>query len=285
MKASIIIINYNDKLRVGRAIESAIRQTWKETEVIIVDDGSDAETREVYNQYKNKIKLIQLERTDSRARTPSRARNAGLAASDGEYICFLDSDNYYAANFLESLIKYEADVSFCDWEIVGMENYQCILNNVWDFRKPILENYIKHQHLDHQCLLIKRDYLGTEKYDERLPRSQDCDLIVRLILKGGKFQHIPEKLFTFEKHETDQNKQLASVYGKTLWTLKNNLNLCWLSQGWLNTPQNVLSYNQAINDFTHSEIWENDYNSSDFKKVVEEHQKNLYNELKEKVIA
>ncbi len=281
---SMIIINYNDRVRIGRAIESCIRQTWQEKEIIVVDDGSDQETREVYKTYGDKIKLIQLERTDVTARTPSRARNAGIDEASGEYICFLDSDNYYSSTFVEDLIKYESDLAFCNWQIIGLENYACIVENVWNFNKPVLENYLRNQHLDHQCLLIKTEYLQKcGYYDERLPRSQDCDLIVRLILGKGAWQHVPKMGFFFEKHEADQGKRLASIYGKTLWTMKNNINISWM-QSMLNNPDVLLSHVRAINDFSTMELWAEDYARSDFNKINESHKERLSLELKEKVL-
>jgi len=278
---SIIIINYNDKIRIQRAIESAINQTWQDKEVIVVDDGSDFETREIYKNYD--IKLIQLERDDYSKRTPSRARNEGIKVAKGERICFLDSDNYYEKTFIEDLIKYDKDVVFCNWEITGLQNYKVNIEKVWNFKLPTLQNYLMYQHLDHQCLLIKKEYLDKVGfYDERLPRSQDCDMIVRLILAGGEFIHVPKKLFVFEKHESDQMKTIASIYGKTLWTLKNNINIQWLL-GLLNDPLLILSFHRAINHFCSSKEWQEDYKKSEFKKLLQSHREILLTELKEKV--
>jgi glycosyltransferase involved in cell wall biosynthesis len=251
--------------------------------VIIVDDGSDNETRALYEAYPQ-AKLVQLERADDKARTPSNARNRGAKEATGDFICFLDSDNYYESKFISSLIKQDVDVAFCDWEIAGLDTQRIEINRIWDFKKPMLENYLKFQHLDHQCLLMRKSYYDQAgEYDTRLPRSQDCDMIVRLILQGGVFKHMPIKLFTFEKHESDQAKTVASVYGKTLWTLKNNINICWLAQGWLNTPHNILSFHKAITDFRQSDLWAAEYDKSEFKKIVEIHGTMLYNENREKV--
>jgi glycosyltransferase involved in cell wall biosynthesis len=281
-KATIIVINYNDKERVQRAIRSATNQTWKNTEVIVVDDGSNKETREVYEGMEGFF-LLQLERDDVARRTPSRARNAGIRAATGDYVCFLDSDNYYANDFIESLIKFEADVRFCNWEIVGKQNYKCDIEKVWQPNQPILQNYLQFQHVDHQCMLIKRSKLDEVGfYDERLPRSQDCDLIVRLILSQATFQHVPQRLFTFEKHEDDQMKQYASIHGKALWSLKNNVNLGWMA-GMMRDPNNILSVARAIEDFSTVEEWAETYEKSEFKAFYENHGKLLSIERQEKL--
>jgi glycosyltransferase involved in cell wall biosynthesis len=268
MKASIIIINYNDKLRIGRAIESALNQTYKDIEVIIVDDGSENAVRAIYEAYKGKIKLIQIERDDKTARTPSRARNAGMKEATGEYICFLDSDNYYENSFIESLIG-KADISFCNWQIVGLENYKAEIEKIWK-QKDILINYLSYTNLDHQCLLIKKSILDeVGLYDERLPRSQDCDMIVRLMTHTQNWFHVPEILFTFEKHEKDQMKIFASFHGKALWSLKNNINIEWLLDKSKKNLSVYFAVHKGINDFMTLDIWKPEREKGEYIKAYE----------------
>ena len=288
MKVSIIVINYNDKERVIRAIDSALNQTWQDKEIILVDDGSDAETRELYKKYDNSnFKLVQLERDDLAARTPRRARNEGYKVATGEYICFLDSDNYYDKNFVEELIKPGADVAFCDWQIVGKDSYNVEINKVWQFDLDILQNYLMYTHLDHQCLLIKKDLLSKLNknklpYDVRLPRSQDCDVIVGLMLLTKDWKHVDKSMFVFEKHEDDQMKQLASIHGKTLWSLKRGLNIQWLTSIIGRDPRLMLCFHKAILDFTKSDKWKEDYNESEFKLLLENTLEAISQEREEK---
>jgi glycosyltransferase involved in cell wall biosynthesis len=281
MKVSIVIINYNDKLRVKRAIDSAINQTYKDIEVIVVDDGSDEETRKLYDGIDN-INLIQLERNDVYKRTPSRARNKGIKTATGEYICFLDSDNYYDKDFITECLKYQEDVMFCNWQIFGKESYDVDISRAWDWSKPILDNYLLMTHLDHQCLLIKKEILDkVGKYDERLPRSQDCDMIVRLMLKTKKWRYIPKTLFYFEKHEDDQMKIIASIHGKMLWTLKLGVAWDFLMQRVIGNPFLFLALIKAYNDFTTLPEWKEDFEKSNYKKIVDEFNKRLISEVRE----
>jgi len=260
MKVSIILINFNDKVRVQRAIESAINQTYQNKEVILVDDGSDKETKKIYHKYAENLKVIHLHRNDPTDRTPSKARNAGIKEAKGDYICFLDSDNYYSHDFVNEMMKQPADVMMCNWDIIGKENYSVEIQKVWSFNDPLLQNYIRFQHLDHQCLLIKMEYFKKldHFYDTRLPRSQDCDLICRLMQLGGKFQHLEKKLFVFEKHEDDQTKAHASIHGKTLWTLKNGLNPAWLFQMAKDNISMIFTVHQGIRDFLENDEWAED---------------------------
>lgn len=285
-KVSLIVINYNDKLRIKRAIDSALNQTWSNTELIMVDDGSDQETRDIYKEYFDnpRFGLIQLERDDINARTPSRARNAGLSIATGEYVAVLDSDNYLSPDFVTDMLKNPADVMYCNWEIIGKQQYKVNIQNVWKPEYNILQNYLMFTHLDHQCLLFKKSLLDTiGLYDERLPRSQDCDLIVRLILHTQNWSHCPKCLFYFEKHENDQNKQYASIHGKTMWTLKNNINMMWLLGLIQQDPKLVLAFYQGIHDFTNNPEWADAYNDSEFKMLKDEFMLSLHGERTEVV--
>jgi glycosyltransferase involved in cell wall biosynthesis len=162
-KLSIIVANYNDKKRVQRAIKSALNQTYGNVEVILVDDGSDKETRALYKPFLNDLKLIQRERVDKNKRTCPEAYNEGLKASTGDYVSIL--------------MKYDNDVIFCNWKIIGLTDYKVEIEKKWKDDVSLLNNYLALTHLDHQCMAVKRDVqMKVGLYDERLARSQDADM-------------------------------------------------------------------------------------------------------------
>jgi len=85
---TILICKYNYGRFLAEAIESALAQTWKNIEVIVVDDGSTDESREILTKYKGKIRIILKENGGQ-----ASAFNAGIAKARGEIVCFLDSDD------------------------------------------------------------------------------------------------------------------------------------------------------------------------------------------------
>ncbi|MHA2248678.1 MAG: glycosyltransferase [Candidatus Hodarchaeales archaeon] len=280
MKASIIIINYNDKTRVQRAIQSALDQTYKDKEVIVVDDGSDSETRAIYKQFDG-IRIIQRERTNKHARTVPQALNAGIEASKGEYICVLGSDNYYDKTFLEECLKNDNDIMYVNWKIFGLTDYECNIEEVWQ-TNDIVYDYLMNTHLDHQCMLVKRDIqMKAGLYDERFPRSQDCDMIIRLMNTTKDWKHVPKRLFFFEQHEADQQKPLASLYYKTLWTLRHNLKFTHLFEKIKAHPELVFLFRKAINDFCTQSTWQKDFRDSKYYKLIEQINKQIEDEIRE----
>ena len=95
---SIIIPTYNRSKFISRAINSVLDQTFSDWEIILVDDGSTDNTRDVISLFDDeRIKYLYQENSER-----SVARNNGIKNSNGEWICFLDSDDYYLPNHLES---------------------------------------------------------------------------------------------------------------------------------------------------------------------------------------
>jgi glycosyltransferase involved in cell wall biosynthesis len=119
MKVSIVIPTYNRGYIIREAVASALAQEYTDFEVIVVDDGSSDNTREIIEQFKNeKILYLRHERN----RGCSAAYNTGITASTGQLIAFLDSDDVWKPSYLEKLVTFlgknaEVDVVFCDTEI------------------------------------------------------------------------------------------------------------------------------------------------------------------------
>lgn len=97
--ASIIINNYNYGRFLKDAIESALDQTYRYTEVIVVDDGSTDNSREIVDQYRDRIAVVLKENGGQ-----ASAFNAGFARSRGEVICFLDADDRLVATAIEQAV-------------------------------------------------------------------------------------------------------------------------------------------------------------------------------------
>ena len=101
MKFSVIIPTFNRAYCLERAIDSVLNQSFKDFELIIVDDGSTDDTVEVLKKYQNKISYIKTKNLGV-----SHARNVGIKKSRGEWIALLDSDDEWHENKLELQNKF-----------------------------------------------------------------------------------------------------------------------------------------------------------------------------------
>ncbi len=97
---SVLINNYNYGRFVGEAIESALSQTYEQIEVIVVDDGSTDDSRAVIGRYADRVRIVHKENGGQ-----ASAFNAGFAASQGEIICFLDSDDLFVPDKVRSVVE------------------------------------------------------------------------------------------------------------------------------------------------------------------------------------
>jgi len=134
---SVIIPTYNRAALLTKAVESVINQSFKDWELIIVDDGSTDNTQKVVESYNDSSIFYIYKENKER----SAARNKGIELSRGEYICFLDSDDYFLNNRLELLnneiLKRGEPVCFFYTSLKftnGIElTYNNIDSNVYDY--------------------------------------------------------------------------------------------------------------------------------------------------------
>lgn len=114
---SIIVPVYNTEKYLRRCIESILKQTYKDFEVILVDDGSTDDSGKMCDDYAAKNSNLRV--LHSKNEGPSAARNRGREASIGEYITFVDSDDVISPDYLEVLHnlveKYDAEISCCEF--------------------------------------------------------------------------------------------------------------------------------------------------------------------------
>jgi len=204
MKFTVIIPTYNRKKIISKCIDSVLSQTYKNFEIIVVDNGSTDNTEQVIKNYikqDNRIKYIWQENSGS----PAGSRNTGIKNSVGEWIAFLDSDDYWLSEKLNEIyleIKKSKDViAISHWE-------QKEVNDIFD---SILEHGVTPCNNFYENLLFKGNCLSTsamnvkkealisvDLFDERKEyfAVEDYDLWMKLS-KIGNFSFIKKVLGAF----------------------------------------------------------------------------------------
>lgn len=115
IKVSVILPVYNAEKYISAALESLITQTLTEIEIICVNDGSKDNSKQILQEFEKKDARIKI--IDKENQGVWKARMDGIKKAEGEYITFIDSDDYVKENFLESLYKNitenNSDISIC----------------------------------------------------------------------------------------------------------------------------------------------------------------------------
>ena len=116
---SIVIPVYKVEKFLGRCVESVVNQTYKNLEIFLIDDGSPDNCPQICDEWAEKesrIKVIHLENAGV-----ANARNTALKQISGDYVGFVDSDDYVEPDMYEKLLdtalKNDADITFCSYQI------------------------------------------------------------------------------------------------------------------------------------------------------------------------
>ncbi len=115
IKVSVIIPAYNASQYIKVCLDSILASTLKELEVIVVDDGSTDETSAILDMYAHEKGIVAIRQTNG---GPSKARNTGLQCAHGEYVGFVDSDDWVENTMFEIMYnaakKEWADIVWCN---------------------------------------------------------------------------------------------------------------------------------------------------------------------------
>lgn len=173
---SVIIPTYNRANVIRRSIDSVLNQTYKDLELIIIDDNSSDNTEQIINDINDKrLRYIKLNENKGAC----FARNYGITISKGEYIAFQDSDDEWCLDKLklqyDYLEKRNLDVVSCRVEIFADKNI------IFPRRVDLtLDSVYLDNRITTQTILGKRICFEKVKFDETLLRFQDWDLVINL---------------------------------------------------------------------------------------------------------
>jgi len=208
---SIIMPAYNDEEYIGQAVESVLNQTYQSFELIVIDDGSTDNTPAAISRFREhpRVKIICQKNGGTAA-----ARNTGLRLASGEYIGFLDSDDFYTPDRLATIDNYLAE----------NQDVQCVATDhtIWDgerFSGPVAKNeakkLVKHGlHLlapIHFCaLIIRADVLkDLGFFDTGFYFIEDVEMWYRLHAHGYTVNFINSRSYCYRRYG-DINKTASA---------------------------------------------------------------------------
>ena len=214
---SIIIPTYNRAGLLKKSINSVLNQTFKNFEVIIVDDGSTDNTENVIKSFNNsKIRYIKNKKNIGAA----TARNIGIKTAKGKFIAFQDSDDEWLPKKLKKQVEIltahqNNNIVYTGfWRIKDNRKTYIPLNRVKCKEGNIYKELLEGNFISTQTLLMKREcFEKAGMFDENLPRFQDWELVLRLS-KHYDFKFIDKPLalcyYTPKSISTDSDALLKA---------------------------------------------------------------------------
>lgn len=225
-KVSIIIPCYNQGKYVAEAINSALRQTFKDIEIVCVNDGSTDNSVEIIKSFENKYKnLIFLNNEENRGVIYSR--NFAIKNCNGTYILPLDADDIIEPTYVEKAVKIldnnpNIGIVYCKAKIFG--NY----NKYWNL-KPFNKSDILYENcIFCSALFRKSDFLKIGGYNNNMKYGcEDYDLWLSFIEQGLEVFQINEILFSYRQYDETSRTTISLKNKKEIWNnlIKNHINL------------------------------------------------------------
>lgn len=226
---SIIIPVYNTKNYIKFALQSVLRQTYRNWELILIDDGSTDGSSVICDEYKTKDKRIHVvHKLNSGV---SETRNRGLEVATGKYVLFLDADDYWTDNtFLENFVTLaeENNLDLVRGEYTAVDtNGRELYRSKIDTKKQVsqnllldsvafLDNVVQREFFLPLCL-IRRDIIGDLRFNTSRSFLEDLEFFVQILLQPLKCYYTPVYFYAYRKHALSASnnfnkKRLADAF-------------------------------------------------------------------------
>lgn len=233
MMISVIVPVHNGARHIKRCINSIISSSYQNFEIIIVENGSTDNTYELcknLSENDGRIKLIFTTQCGV-----SNARNIGIDNAHGDWISFIDADDYISpvmlGKLMETTVEYSADMVFCDCihgneeffdfsEIKGgIDDINCNVKEM-TLDTFFYETYMRAQYKYSVVFnkLFSRKRLGKMRFDCNLYYIEDRNFVIQYVLNCNRIISIPDKLYYYYQNENsisnsaDQKTRMGQVY-------------------------------------------------------------------------
>ena len=224
IKVSIIVPVYNAEQYLQECVDSILHQTISDIELLLVDDGSIDSSPALCDQYAAQdIRVKAIHKPNGRA---ASARNAGLRAASGEYIAFVDADDWVSPDMYEKMLQADADVVLCDYvRFQNDEEFPFTQPNIaagfYD-KRQIREKIYPHLVMDgieypitisNWAMLIKRDIIIKNQlfYREDIHISEDAPFGSEVLYCANSFAYLKgEHFYHYRIREGSASKTYQS---------------------------------------------------------------------------
>lgn len=233
MKLSVIIPVYNVSEYLRQCLDSVINQTFTDMEIILVNDGSTDNSAEICAEYKQKdSRIIFIEQENAGL---AAARQAGLDIANGEYITFVDSDDWLELNMYETMLSaaYEdnVDIVFCNTYRNESKKETPYMRNGLFTRKEmeeeifprLLGRFDKASQVDvirwcNWLRIYKKELIDKNgiKFDKRFRRCQDLPFTFECTIHANSYYYLGDD---YLYHNRMNYESLSKGYTKNMWGL------------------------------------------------------------------
>ena len=207
---SVVVTCYNHENYIEQCLRSIFNQTYRNIELIVLDDGSTDSSSEIIQEVLKESPFVTTFESHENIGVV-RTRNKGINLLNGDYFIFVDSDDFLDDRYVEELydcaINHQADIVYCD--LFNFEKNEVYLKaQEFELHSLLVSNYISN------CSLVKKAILKDTYYDEKLSgkKLEDYDFFLNLIINNGaKAVYQPNTKLNYRVFEKDSISKRDSV--------------------------------------------------------------------------
>jgi glycosyltransferase involved in cell wall biosynthesis len=218
---SVVIPTYNHACYIGRVLQSVIDQSYSNWEVILVDNHSTDNTQEIVSSYTEpRIKYLKIHNNGVIA----KSRNAGIEAAKGEWIAFLDSDDWWTSVKLQECYECfndQVDLVYHDMQIVSDQPRYLLQKKMiksWQVKPPVKMNLLlKGNCIVNSSVVVRKHFLeeiGGICEDEEMIAAEDYNTWLRISNFTDNFLYVPRKLGYYLSHSGSVSRKDMSHAGR-----------------------------------------------------------------------
>jgi glycosyltransferase involved in cell wall biosynthesis len=243
---SVIVPTYNRIIELNYCLQSLANQTFKDFEVIVVDDGSNEDVFTVIKKWQSllSIRYIRLEEPSG---SPVLPRNRGVASATGQWVCFLDSDDWWYSEKLSSIYNYTGEYDFI---YHPMDKYlikhRVGKMNIRHFRSPIYQDLmVYHNGIVTSGVSVRKEIFKKTGGFQSYSPAEDYELWLRISILTEKFFAVDKCLGGYLNSESGISKNHSKLNLALNEILLKNLNI--LPVDLQQSARAMCSYIQARN--------------------------------------
>lgn len=264
VKLSVIVPVYNTEKYLERCIDSIVNQTFKNVEILLINDGSTDNSIEICRRYEKndeRIKLINKQNSGV-----SETRNIGIENATGEFITFVDSDDEIALNMYEQMIgaanEKDADIVFCGFKKISDNGISCEnIEKLKEVAKGAIEPFFYSRDAVMGSVwraIFRREVVGDLRFDKNIVYEEDKIFILNFLDKSKKIAVVEDYLYyyyttgnikkRYYDNLFDNRKEVYLLEEKYLESESKELALYEKCRIYLNCVMIVLSYEDSYNE-------------------------------------
>lgn len=284
---SIIIPFYNAEQYIGKCIESITNQTYSNLEIILINDGSTDKSLNIVNEFSqmdDRIKIINKQNEGV-----SSARNEGLKNATGNYICFVDSDDYIEKDCLQILYNKikstDSDIVRANFfenknkKIRFKKNITINMTNIEEKHKIIVRAFESYDFNSVWGQLISKRILNNVTFDEKLKMAEDFKFNLSIIEKAKRISLISNFLYNYNKNDfgINFNKDISKVERK----IKDITKV--YSELYLKNYNSNLIFSRLLREIVPQFLEMYNFKEEEIKKIIKFiNEEKIFREVKEK---